>query len=413
MMKLKWCNCLLILLLLQITVTAQTNGYRYQAAIDEVAVPGFYNIALSPEIYAHVKLDNRDLRIVDEKGKWIPHIIREPVLHNSIKASQDVKIISKKLSSNTSTFIVEAADSITSELTLEIKNTLAERYCTLTASEDLSVWYIINDSISIRPAQTSKNGNSYFSIYFPQVNYKYYKIAINNSGLEPLNIVGISSTVKTNGDKNISLHNAIENPECRIEQVDSGGVSVIKVIQAKAYHFDKISLALSGSTYYRRHVELYFPSEGRHTFATPGRLINSFQISNNSSLEFSLPSSDAGMFYLVIRNEDSPPLKVLSVKTYNSYYVATVWLEKKEAYRLIMDNDAATVPNYDLQLRDIPAENEVKEVRTGQTFALPEPGIPPVTTQNKNTMWLVIGLAAVVLLCFTWKLVQELNKSKV
>lgn len=69
---------ILLLLLISTCTHAQTQGYKYSATLDTVSTAGFYNIALSPMLTAHLKTDLSDIRVINEEGKWVPHVVRIP-----------------------------------------------------------------------------------------------------------------------------------------------------------------------------------------------------------------------------------------------------------------------------------------------------------------------------------------------
>ena len=95
-MKKKLFNLLLFFLMLQF-VDGQTMGYHYQSAIDSIKDDGFYNIVLTPAINAHLKTDYSDLRIVNDSGKWVPHLLRAPnTEYTNDAVLWDLKIIKKE-----------------------------------------------------------------------------------------------------------------------------------------------------------------------------------------------------------------------------------------------------------------------------------------------------------------------------
>jgi len=77
-MKIKRHSLLLICLFTWLHSITQVTGYHYQAAIERIKESGFYNIVLSPAINAHLKIDYSYLRIANDSGKWVPHLLRMP-----------------------------------------------------------------------------------------------------------------------------------------------------------------------------------------------------------------------------------------------------------------------------------------------------------------------------------------------
>ncbi len=99
MMRKKW-SSLLLFCYLSFCCTAQTAGYKFYAPLDSVKTAGFYNIEITPELSAHLKTDYSDLRIVNDSGKWVPHLLRIPANEIVIDAIQwEMKIIKNNNSS--------------------------------------------------------------------------------------------------------------------------------------------------------------------------------------------------------------------------------------------------------------------------------------------------------------------------
>lgn len=393
---------------------AQTDGYHYAAAIDTVSKDGFYNIVLTPEINAHLKKDYNDLRIVNDSGLWIPHLIRIPNTEFTVeRINWERKIIRKTINSQLTELIIEGSERPTSNLRINIKNAAVERYCTLTGSDNMTDWFIINDSINIQPELVGKDISS-FKISFPPVAYRYFKVSIYNVSKEPLNILSASSTDAIDAPGLPTVHPDLENPACIINQKDSAKSSFIQVIQKAHYHFETIALKVSGAKYYNRTAAIYIPYSINHSFSNPGSLLTTINISNNSTLTYQLPICNADTFYIVIQNEDNPALKVEQVKTLVHYTVATAYFEPYKKYRLLLDNNKATTPAYDLQLKDIANAQAIPLINTGKIESINQTE-NETTIRNDNSsvmLWIMIALGAVVLGFFTYRLVKELNNKK-
>jgi len=409
-MRKKW-SSILLFCIITVFCNAQTEGYKFYAALDSVKTSGFYTINLVPEITAHLKTDYSDLRIVNDSGKWVPHVLYSDNSNRSFDiVFMDLKFIKKEDSKLKTILLIENRDSITSNIGLVIRNTTAERYCTLSGSDDNQKWFVINDSILINPSFDNNSTENTFVINFPSSNYKYFKLIIYNNNKDPFDIKSVINRTPPALEL-YSIFGSMQNPLPKIEQQDSGKISYVKITQAQPYHFDQIDLSLSGVMYFSRKADLYIPDNKTHSFANPGRLLQSFTLSNNSTLQFKIPLSNAPVFYLLINNEDNLPLKVSEVKTNNSYHSVTCYLEQGDNYRLFLDNISATAPNYDLKqlAKNMPG----KILKTGQIIAI-ENKIPVLIPVKNNNwiLWTSIIAVLFVLLLFTKKIVTEVNKRK-
>jgi hypothetical protein len=57
---------------------------------------GFYSIPVSPELSAYIKTDLSDIRIVNEKGQWVPHILTYPAQNKTNDVVYSILPVIKK-----------------------------------------------------------------------------------------------------------------------------------------------------------------------------------------------------------------------------------------------------------------------------------------------------------------------------
>lgn len=409
-MKKKWIS-ISWFLLLAFYGTAQKAGYTFQCKLDSIKSSGFYNIEITPELSAHIKTDFNDLRIINDSGKWVPHILNNPsyeIVNEAVIYNLPF-VITENSRQNTILVATSKSDNI-SNIGLRIRNTAAERYGTLSGSDNNKDWFVINDSIILNPVVTESKIISTFRIDFPPSTYRYIKLTIHNNNKDPFNITGTeyyTGAVFTPGKK------FIQNPATTIIQKDSNKTSYIKIIQQQRYHFDNISLKISGVKYFNRQAGLYIPGNAHHSYTNPGQLVHSFTISNNSTLQFKIPLNNVSVFYILINNEDNLPLKINDVATSSANRYITSYLEKGNSYALIMGNSTATAPNYDLADIKTKITDSIRLLTTEKVIPLNEPVIT-VAPEKNNTwiLWTVIIAALFILLFFTRKMLQEVNKRK-
>ncbi len=410
MKKKSWFNFLLCNLI-TVCCVAQTEGFKFYAEVDTVKTSAFYNIEITPELNAHLKTDHSDLRIVNGTGKWVPHILRSPLTDRTNHALlMDLKFSLAENSKHNTTLIIENDENISSGFGLLITNTAAERFAMLSGSADKKNWFVISDSILLNPVPSAETIENSFQVNFPHNSYRFYKLVIHNNNKDPLNIKGVVTDYRVPDPKN-SLAKLVENPMGQVQQKDSGRISYIKITQEKPYQFNHISLQLSGVKYYSRQVDLYMPDLENHSLLNPGRLIQTFIVSNNSTLEFKNPVVKSRVFYLLIRNGDNLPLTVHEVKTayYNRFI--TAYLETGDNYRLLADNELAVVPNYDILALKDKMPDSIPVLQFGKIIAADKiNSSTPTEKNNKWLLWLAIGAALLILVFFTFRMFKEVDK---
>jgi len=411
-MRKKWANILLLCLLV-VCCNAQTAGYKFYAQLDSVKKSGFYNIEISPELSAHLKTDFSDLRIVNDSGKWVPHIVHTPAIERSdMNLSMDLRLIKKESTKATTIIEVAAGNYAVDNIILVIRNTAAERFSTLSGSDDGKNWFVINDSIMIKPVFEPGSTVNSFTLNFPPNHYNFFRVVIYNNNKDPFDVKDVMQNISFSSPDDSSLK-MISNPAIHIDQLDSARISYIKITQQQPFHFNNISLKIEGVKYFSRKADLYIPAPGYHSFSSPGSLLQSFTISNNSSLQFKLPVSNATVFYLRVNNEDNLPLKITAINTavYPSYL--STYLEQGNKYTLIMENPAAIPPNYDLGNIITKFSGSTPSLSFKKIVAFEQ--TPIIITAKKNNSWILwtsVIAALIILLLFTRKMITEVDKRK-
>jgi len=411
-MKRKWINVFLFCLL-TVCSKAQTEGYHYYANVDSVKNSGFYQIDLGPTLNAHIKTDFSDIRIVNDAGKWIPHVLDGsigPFGYIVTPVNSYVEFETTISSPATTEMILKGNDAFIAAFDINVKNTSATRVAKLSGSDNKQNWFVIVDSLLMVPTVAEKNGEKRFHIDFPACNYKYYKLVIDNKANDPVNFMGITTPIYVKGVEGVFL---AENPKSALFQKDSGKISYIRLSQEANYHVDQLGIRVSGAKYYYRKLEVYLPADSNHSFSNPGTLLQSFYFSNNSSLDFVLPRVNPKVFYLLIYNQDNPPLKVEAISTKSNTRSATAYLEKGIGYKLIIDNPSAYMPDYDLTKLNNIIPDSVQLLNTGNIipFERKEIVLSP-EKNNKWLLWVAIAIAIIILLFFTQKMLKEVDKRK-
>jgi hypothetical protein len=413
-MKKKLHRLLVFFVLCQVNAAAQTEGYHYEAAIKPVDSSGFYNIVLTPELNAHLKTDYSDLRIVNDSGKWVPHLVRFiDDAYCRLPVVITLEIVQLTNNDHYTDVILKGTGSDISTLSVLLGNTIAERFCSLAGSDDMKSWFTINDSINIKPIEISGANKKMFTLEFPAVSYNYYRVQIENGNRAPFNIKQVTTTKENKVNKEALFYgDRFENPVCSILQKDSGKISFIRITQNLPYHFNGVALKLSGIKFYNRQAEFYIPQSKEHSFADPGKQIKRFVVSNNSNLEVRFPLTNAEVFYIKVYNDDNPSLKVEDVMTFVNSQVVTAYFEKESNYKILLGNKSASSPDYDLTEKDLPLKEIILPVSIDKLVSLNTPIQSRPKNNSKDIIWISIAIAAIVLAFFTFRLITDMNKSK-
>ncbi len=400
---------------ISICSNAQIDGYKFYASIDSIATSGFYNILLSPEINAHLKTDYSDVRIVNGAGKWVPHALHVPAYEMTrYSANWDLKYSVLENNKVNSIFVINGKNAKLNNVKLSIRNSTAARYCSLSGSDDNVHWSAINDSILINPIPSDTKSVNTFNIDFPLSNYNFYRIIIFNSNKDPYDVNAITTSEMIE-EPGVFKINILVNSPTVILQKDSNKISYIKIMQQHPYHFDGFNIKVSGVKYYSRNADIFIPTNANHSFSNPGKLLQSFTISNNSNLNFHLPLKiiNDSIFYILVHNDDNLPLQINEVNTTLNEHILKTYLEAGNAYRLIMGNKKAVEPIYDFTKLNFSFRDTATFLSIKNISAFPQEEMKKNKNNNKWILWTALIAGLIILLLLTKQMIKELNKKQV
>ena len=395
--------------------------FQYKAALDSVQQTGFYQLHISPLISSYTKTDFSDIRISDDKGVWIPHIVKSqlpglqqslfkefPILSNTITDSGRSELIIENQGS--SILINNESMKSINEILLFIKNASVSRYATLSGSNDKKNWFIIAENILVSKAYTTSENYFTNAVKFDYSDYHFFKLVINNEKADPLNII------KAGSYTDLVYHTmpvAVSNPDPVIQQKDSSdGRSYILVKNNAAYHIDGITIGISGAKFFERAAAVYLLENDSSASDINYTAAANLKISSSGTNQFDIKKIKAKSFYIVIENKDNPPLKISGVNT--SQYINNIitYLEKGKQYYLLTDNEMAAQPDYDLAIFKDSIPKNTDTIGIG-SFVKIEQKKPASIKDSSHKWWLWPSIiAAIMMLAFlSWKLLGDMKKT--
>jgi hypothetical protein len=388
---------------------AQAQQFSYRCNLDTISKSGFYAIPLTSELSSHLKTDFSDLRIVDNKGQWIPHFVRNSWREKKTSTGTlDLKIISNERDPVSTVIIVENPnEGLLSNFVLRLKNAAAERMASLSGSEDNRNWFIISDSLVItKPGVYDRDENSQWIELLP-THYPFYKITIRNDKKDPLNVLSVSSIT----GPRVGQNRSIINPRPKFTQIDSGKLSMLHITSDKSYQFDEVRLEVLRPAFYDRVARVYLDVRSGIMNTWKSSPLTEINISSAYSFNHGLPLVKSRDFYVIIANHDNPPLEIINVSTLLTDQQIITYLEKGKSYHLLIDNPEATQPNYDLEqfYANIPEHPQALQIGS----------ILPLKNQAHSAgphkigdwwIWITIGIVVLILAYLTWSLTKDMNK---
>ena len=402
-----------VFILLYISYLAPLMGFaqqfKYSAQLDSVTYPGFYAIAISPELSACIKTDFADIRIADENKQWVPHILQAS---KAISKDQftPFPIVENTLTDSGKNLLVIENTKVAgiSNLQIFLKNSAVSRTAAISGSINRHDWFIIDDHLAIGRSYEMEADEYLQEINFPLSKFRYFKIVIDNVHNDPLLITKAGSYAQPSYKKPAGY---LDNPVPAFTQKDSIDMSFIEVRQRINYHFDKIMLDISGPKFYDRTVQICLPDFGKNQVAKPGKVLGSFKLLSALPPIFELPRNNIGLFFILIKNADNPPLKIEKVITQQQPFSLVAYLEQGKRYELLLGDSLASPADYDLQAFkdsiDFIRSLNYRNIHTIKRDIAEKP------STNKNYwIWPLVIFAGIVLSFLTYRLTGDIDPSK-
>ena len=392
------------LLLLVMPTTAQS--FLHTAVIDTVRQPGFYRINISPGLSGFLKVDFSDLRIADKNERWVPHIIEKakvaikkdffhefPILKNQLADSGKTEIILK----NTSPSKVFG-------IKLFCKNAAVNRLAALSGSNDGRQWYIIDDHLLLLRSFESTADEYLQELKIPLSSYRFFKLVIDNNQNDPLNITR-AGFYNQQYESVPDYYNRNSLPS--ITQKDNAGNSLVLAYWEKPCHIDRLRLQIKGPRFYKRTVRIHLPGVDSNK---PGELVANFTLTSFSENIVDIPRTKITKLFFIVDNGDNPPVEITAIESEQLATSILTHFDMPGTYHLLVNNEAAVAPQYDLPLFKDSVPLNTPVLSFGKISGYKKPALV-INPNNNWWIWPIITGIIVLLALLSYKLSTEMKKT--
>ncbi|MVM37923.1 hypothetical protein GO730_10485 [Spirosoma sp. HMF3257] len=404
---------LLLCLLSNATATVRAQSFRLQTTVNGIPQSGFYRIQLPPDVVGRLNTSLTDIRLYDGQQQQVPYVlIRQQPAQTA--PFVDYELVSKQSQPNVSTTLVihNQTKRPINSLDLLIKNTNVSKKARLSGSSDAQNWYALDDAIWLGPTQHSATTTEVKQIDFPLSDYAYYRLVINDSLSTPLNILRVGYYSQR---ADAGAYSAI--PNLTFSQRDSSDQhTYVHVVRADDARFDKITLSIKASGPFRRRAEIgQFHSQKRKRGYIDRwfEVIRSIELSSTDSNVVHLPGLKAKDLYVVIANDDNPPLKVQAVQAYQLTTYLLANLVAGQSYQLHFSADNGTAPIYDLTPFKTVVPGNQPIVGVGSLHPMGTPGEQTASFfTDSRVIWPALGLVLLVLGLLSYRMLRDIGHNQ-
>jgi hypothetical protein len=183
---------LLFITIIWLSSNVSAQDWHWQADLDDIAKDGFYKINISPEIVSASENNNGDIRIYDASDNEIPFIIDKEQSVNLKEFFVEYKIITnetqRKWPYYSQIIIHNPKKNEISNFQFIIRNADVSKNLKLSGSDDAAHWYVIKDKYRFRSIYNDESTSVIKILNFPNSNYEYFEILIDDWRDNPINI---------------------------------------------------------------------------------------------------------------------------------------------------------------------------------------------------------------------------------
>ncbi len=402
---------LVVMIGLMVAGSLVAQDYHYQANIEENKEAGFCQVSLAPEVLGKLNSNYSDLRLIDEKGVEQPYFIDKEEFSVNKRVFKEYKLVEKvKWRGRATVLYVENTDTaMINNIQLQIKNFDVRKRLELAGSDDYQEWYTIKENYVFHSANGINTTSEVKSLNFPYCDYRYYRIIIWDWYHLPVNVlkIGYYDTYQEKGkfNKVDGLHMYV---------VDSNEVkkTYVKCKFNKNPYFDKLVFKVDKPAYYYRNAQLAIKQKdykGRYYY----QAINHFVLSSNSELTIFENAFPYKEFYLIIDNEDNPPLEGMKVEAYQLKHRLISYLEKDKSYTLVFGSDSLMpTPNYDINFFKDKVGDNTSILKIGEIKPYQAKLEEKEQQSSNQIIWITVALLACLLGFISYRMIMEMEKKK-
>lgn len=406
--KIRKMKKLLSLLNVLLVMNSYGQQYQWKSAIEVVNEDGFYKVDLQPTVLSKLQPSFADIKIKGQEGKEVPYFLEKEPFSVDKRVFKAYKIIKKQRWKNGATVLVvenKEKDNI-NNIQLQIKNFDVTKRLELSGSDNKNDWYTIKENYFFYAANGGKTTSEIKSLHFPYTDYRYYRIVIYDVYSMPINVLKIGYY-----DTYQELGKFKKLPKLQLSQFDSAETkqTYVKVVFDDTPYWDKLTLKVTKPTYFFRNATICIQKQdkkGRFYYER----INRLTLNSNEELTFYHTDFPHQEFYIVIENEDNPPLEGIQIEAYqlNRYLVAH--LEKQNNYQLVFGNDQVrNKPNYDIAHFKNKVGEDIPLLKTAAIFKIMASKKEKIAG-SALWIWLSIGFVVILLGYISYKMINEMEK---
>ncbi|MBI1838047.1 MAG: hypothetical protein HYR91_12355 [Flavobacteriia bacterium] len=389
------------------------QDFRWQATIENVQKSGFHKIVLDPRISAQVKSDFSDIRLFDKEGKEVPYVLNFESTNYLNNHFIEYPIIKRIIQPHVKTEIIlqNTTKKSLNNLNLIIQNSDVQKEVKISGSDDLNNWFIIKDNYLFNSIFSNTETAEMIQMNFPLSNYNYLKIEINDRFTEPINVLKAGFYISTSAEGN---YTKLQNLTFHFADSIHDKRSYVQLNLPDLQLIHKCKIQISSPALYKRNAFL----ANCIVDTTNGEIrrelqpLQQFELTSEGINQFVLNGISSQNLYLIIENEDNPPLEIKEIEMFQLNTYLTADLKKGDTYILKFGDKNLEAPSYDLAFFQDKIPSNIPIIRSNNVVKLQnlensDMEIPQ--EEDQTVLWLVIGAVIIFIGWLSFKMLNDMK----
>ena len=392
-------------------IYSQLDNYSKHTALSGISEE-WQLLTLPMEAYPHMQSDLSDVRVfgITTANDTVeaPYIIfrrdeqvkKVYVGHKQINKVKDSK-------GYYYTWIVDDPGILT-EIYLDFDHKNFDWNIKLEGSANQEEWFTIVDDYRVLSIKTDKTDYSFSQVYFPAVQYKYYRMLVKSDKDPKLKTAKTIQEVKKEGKFNtieIQRQDVIIDKDAR--------QTVLEIELKHTAPLSELQLSVANDFDYYRPIKIQYLADSVKTergYSYQYRTLQRGTLSSVDKQVYSLKNTMCRKLKVIVTDGDNQPLKYLDSDIKSSVYELAVRFTEPGQYFLAYGNERANKPSYDIQnfAKSIPTEMKLVELENTQERVVTEVAEKEPLIKSKTWLWLIMGVIIVLL---GWFSLSMLSKS--
>jgi hypothetical protein len=326
-------------------------GQKYvaESPLGKCRESGFYKIEIHPGLSKWVSDDFSNFRILDDNGREVPFITEQGSDYTTNEYIE-YKLVEHNFTKGCCTnLIIENHDNKPiNNVHIRIRNAEVHKSAVLSGSDDMEKWFALRDKFYFDPV-TNPDGIAEMRVLdFPLSNYRFYRLTINDSISDPLNISSVGFYRQLHKAAAYSLLSPL-----RLSIVDSAKLkqTIICIKLDTLNWVERIKMSASGAPFFLRMGRIYQVSEARDRKRKSYEVLNylaDFKLLNDAETTIDFNAVKAKELRVVIENDDNQPLDEFKIEVLQLKRFAISHFQKDVEYKMVIGDETMRVPKYDL-----------------------------------------------------------------